>query len=134
MGFLHALSNVMSIQPRRSSLQELFSVYRECSEENWDGEGAAAVSVRTYQEAIKFLCSLPLTVSAPEVIPEPSGAIAFQWRKGPYFVFVASVNGTQRTSYAGLFGKGTTTYGTEDFSDAIPETIIGNLYRLGGKA
>jgi hypothetical protein len=130
MDFFEALSIVMSVQPRRTTLAELNDIYRECSQENWDGEGAQAMSVRTYQEAVRFLCALPFTIGAPEVIPEPNGPIGFQWRSGPNAVFVASVNGTQRISYAGLFGKGVTAYGTEDFSDAIPETIIGNLNRL----
>ena len=129
--FFDALqSNVISIRPRLEAVSELFNLYRECSHPDWDGEGALPISAGTIQEAAKFLSALPLTLRTPEIVPEPSGAIGFEWRFGPNAVFVASVHGTQEISYAGLFGPGITAYGTEAFADSIPDTIVMNLQRL----
>ena len=120
----------MSIQPRFDAVRELLTTYHECSHENWDGEGALPISTRTLQEAVKFLTALPLTIPTPEVVPEPMGAIGFEWRGGKNAVFVASVHGTQKITYAGLFGPGVTVHGSEDFGDSIPGAIVNNLQRL----
>lgn len=128
--FWRALQNVVSVQPRIMAVRSLTDIYRNCAVENWDAEGASPITERTYEEALKFLGALPLTVRVPDVVPEPSGAVGFEWRYAPNAVFVASVHGIQKISYAGLFGPGVTAHGTEDFIDAIPDTIMANLQRV----
>ncbi len=130
MEYFDDLSNVMSIQPRLDAVRELLTTFQECSREDWDSEGALPISTRTLQEAVKFLTALPLTIQTPEVIPEPMGAIGFEWRGGKNALFVASVHGTQKITYAGLFGPGVTVHGSEDFNDSIPGAIVNNLQRL----
>lgn len=126
-----AVNNVVSIQPRLDAVRTLIDeVYRQCAGENWDGEGASPVSAQTIREAAKFLTALPLSLRTPEIVPEPAGAIGFEWRSGPNAIFVASVHGMQTITYAGLFGVGVTSYGTEEFTDSIPATIIEHLQRL----
>ena len=125
------IHNVVSIQPRLDAVRTLVEkVHRQCAEENWDGEGASPVSLQTVREAAKFLAALPLSVRTPEIVPEPSGAIGFEWRLGPNAIFVVSVHGLQTLTYAGLFGAGITSYGTEEFNDSIPGTVIAHLQRL----
>jgi len=129
--FDEVLMTVVSIQPRRDAIRSLFEdVYRNCSQENWDGEGAAVISIQTVREAERCLNALPLSVRTPEIVPEPSGAIGFEWRSGPNAVFVTSVHGTQTLTFAGLFGVDASSYGTEQFIDSIPATIIEHLQRL----
>ncbi len=128
--FWGALHNVISVQPRILAIRHLTELYRQCSQENWDGEEAMAISEQTYQEGLKFLGALPLSIKVPELVAEPNGAIGFEWRRGPNAIFVASVMGIQKISFAGLFGPGARAHGTEDFVDSIPGTIIANLQRL----
>src|SRR5438552_16496412 len=120
----------MSIQPRVNALRELLATYHECSYENWDGEGALPISTRALQKAVRFLTALPLTIQTPEVIPEPMGSIGFEWRGEKNVVLVASVHGTQKITYAGVFGPGVTVHGSEDFDDSIPGAIVSSLQRL----
>jgi hypothetical protein len=128
--FWGALQIVMSVEPRRAAVRTLTEIVKDCSVENWDSEGARPVNERTYAEALKFLAALPLTIRVPDVIPEPNGSIGFEWRYGPNAIFVAAVDGTQKISYAGLYGRGSSAHGTENFIDAIPETIMSNLQRV----
>src|SRR3989304_7497840 len=67
---LEALATLASVQPRLTAMRELDRIYAECSKENWDEEGADAISEPTYQEAMKFLALLPLTLPTPEAVPE----------------------------------------------------------------
>ena len=110
--------------------QDIYNLYKECSEENWDGYGAEPISIGAYLEAVKLAELLPSSSPVPEVVPEPNGEIAFEWYRGKRFVFVVSVGGNNVINYAGLFGSSTRAYGSEYFGDKLPSSVIGNIQRL----
>lgn len=113
-------------------LDELFQIYKECSDENWDGYDAEPITQKTLLEAEKFIELLPSSLNVPEIIPEPTGEIAFEWYRGKRFVFIASVGGNNFNliTYAGLFGKTSKIHGTEYLGDKFPTNVIGNIHRL----
>ena len=117
-------------ESKKPLLYQLYEVYRECSKANWDGYDAISVSKSAYFEAIKLIELLPSNIPEPEIIPEPTGEIAFEWYNGKRFVFVISVGGRSIITYAGLFGKTSKTHGTEYFANNLPLTIIKNIQRL----
>ena len=110
------------------SLEELFE---ECSVPGWDGYDAQPLSREAYLEARKLILSLPIVsfIPMPEIVPEPSGDIAFEWSKGKRRTFVASVGGNNEIVYAGLYGLNKA-HGTEYFGDSLPAVLIENLRRL----
>lgn len=111
----------------RDSLNELF--YRECSYANWDGYGAVAISKDAYEEADQIINLLPSAIPMPEIVAEPTGAIGFEWHKDKRQVFVISVSGKHRITYAGIF-SGNKVHGSEYFEDTLPLAIIQHLRRL----
>jgi hypothetical protein len=108
----------------------LWEVYKECSENNWDGYGAEAISPEAYFEASKLIESLPLDLPFPEIVPEPSGAIGFEWENDKQDRFIVSVKGQGIISYAGVFGPSNEACGTEYFLDLLPSEIVHHLYRF----
>lgn len=110
--------------------KDIFRVYQECIEKNWDGYDAEAVNENVFFESIKFIDSMPDDIQMPEVIPEPTGEIAFEWYKDRKHIFVTSLSGEGIISYAGLFGAKNKSHGTEIFIDNIPNVIISNIKRL----
>ena len=65
------LTNVIS-QMRQSETfgrptNSLLEVYRECSRADWDGYGALAITLNTYQEAKSVINALPLSMPMPEI-------------------------------------------------------------------
>jgi hypothetical protein len=112
-------------------LQLLDSIVEECSDRGWDGYDALPLSREAYIEAKKLIMSLPVIsfIPMPEIVPEPSGEIAFEWSKGKRRTFIASVCGNNEIVYAGLFGLNKT-HGTEYFGDSLPSVLIENLRRL----
>lgn len=108
----------------------LHEAVEECSQTNWDGYGAQPVSGRTYSEAIRFLNALPIWLPVPEIVPEPDGGIGFEWYVSMQKTFVASVNGSGKVIYAGLFGRGNKAHGAEVFNGTIPQTILGFVARV----
>lgn len=110
--------------------QDLYRIYRECSESDWDNYGANPINEQTFSEAMMLLDKLPSELPLPEVMPEPTGNIAFEWYKGKKYVYVISVGGKSTIEYAGLFGRHSKTYGAEYFSGELPELIVSNISRL----
>ncbi|QXD13983.1 hypothetical protein GQ464_010985 [Rhodocaloribacter litoris] len=121
--------NVTLGEPLEKAQESLEEIFEDCSVENWDGYGAAAVSLDSYLEARRFLGLLPMTFPMPDVTVEPEGVIAFEWYNGPKRVFAVGIGRDGLLTYAGLFGINKT-HGTEYFGDEIPETILNNLRRL----
>ncbi|MCU7904396.1 MAG: hypothetical protein KZQ76_00840 [Candidatus Thiodiazotropha sp. (ex Epidulcina cf. delphinae)] len=116
------------------TLDELRETYQECYEDNWDGYGALPVSQATYDEAVRFLNALPSWLPVPGIVPEPSGDIGFEWNYGKNRVLAASVNGTNRITYAGLLGTGNKAHGTEVFDGSIPQALIDHISRICPKS
>jgi len=110
----------------RDSLNE---IYRECSHENWDGDGAAPITAGAYEEARRIIDVLPSSIPAPEIVAEPTGDIGFEWRRGQGQILVISVGGKYRIAFAGIFA-GNKVHGTEYYSDRLPSAIMQHLRRL----
>lgn len=110
-----------------SSLREVFS---ECAIDGWDGYDSERINRATFDEAYKFLNSLPSWLPLPEIVPEPNGDIGFEWYFGKNKLFVVSVEGTGQLNYAGILGFGNKAHGTEIFDGTIPKSIIENISRI----
>jgi hypothetical protein len=96
---------------------------------NWDGYGAAQVSLLAVLHALRLLRTLPSTPQTPDLSVDPDGEISFEWYIAPRRVFSISVGAHGELSYAGLFGR-SDTHGTEYFGDELPKPIMDNLNRL----
>lgn len=116
-------------EPIAEALNALREVFEECSEDNWDGYGASAVSINTYLESRRFLQALPTTIPIPEITVDPDGEIAFEWYVRPRRVLSVSVGSDNILTYAGIFGI-SKTHGTEYFREELPAAILSNLQRL----
>ncbi|MBF0556539.1 MAG: hypothetical protein HQK96_18630, partial [Nitrospirae bacterium] len=107
----------------------LLDIYNECSSVDWDGYGACAITEDSFEEAQRIIDALPFSIPTPEIVAEPTGDIGFEWYRGKGQVFVMSVSGEQRITYAGLFA-GNEVHGSEHFDGVLSSTIIQNLMRL----
>jgi hypothetical protein len=60
--------------------QDLWNALQEARNDNWDDEGAKAVSYETYQIASRFVESLPPVILRSYIMAIPNGKIGFEWR------------------------------------------------------
>lgn len=109
-------------QQAKGSLTELYQVFDECRQANWDGYGAAPVSARAFQLASEFLEALPLGTSAPSIGAEPDGHLTLEWHRSPRRTLSVSVSPDGELHYAALIGT-SKHYGTEPFYGEVPKTI-----------
>lgn len=100
----------------------------EYSVDNWDGYGAKAVSIGTLERAREFLLMLPFAIQLPDIFPEVTGEIAFEWRTRRPSTLVVSVADTGRVIFAGRFGNATTN-GVDFFSGGIPSVVLAGIRR-----
>ncbi len=108
----------------------LYELYNECIEANWDSYGAEPISHTAYYEAGKFLRVLPSAFPKPDILPEPDGSIGLDWYKDEESSFTVSITGNTIISYAGFFGQGNETFGSERFVGSLPKAVFYNLRRL----
>lgn len=85
------------------------SIRSECGWENWDGEGAIAVSEQVIAVAeitVKALIALlPMGTPAPDIIPESDGEICIGWTLDAARMFSLSVGQHGNINFAGQFGR-----------------------------
>lgn len=113
-----------------SLFSEIYSIYNEHLEPDWDGYDAIPISEKTIDKALNLARLLPAGIPLPEVIPEPTGEIAFEWYRDKTHVFIISVGESNIVSYAGLFGKQIQAHGTEYIDNHIPRTLLNHISRL----
>jgi len=65
---------------RASLIAEASEICRECSQPDWDGYDAAALSEEAFVQARNFINLLPDRVSQPDLVPSPDGWLSFEWR------------------------------------------------------
>jgi len=110
-----------------SHLNELCA---ECSEDDWDGYGAEAVSDTVLLCAETFIRALPDGIAMPEISAEPDGQISFDWLPTKTKTFTLSVGSSDRLAYAWIDGSNRG-HAVDLFEgDQLPPRVLGELQRI----
>ncbi|MBE2286546.1 MAG: hypothetical protein IAE77_24020 [Prosthecobacter sp.] len=107
-----AASAVVSSAERSESLfgekaeliSQLWTLYDECSQHDWDGSNAMPMSGIAAAATAEFIKVLPSGVPLPELAPEPDGAISLDWIVSKRRVFSVSIGTSARLSFSWLDG------------------------------
>jgi hypothetical protein len=100
----------------QEALDELWQVWNECRQRNWDGHEAWPVEQDTYTAAYTLISSLPLGA-------DPDGQLTLEWHKSPRRTLSVSVDPNGFLHYAGLFGS-SKRYGTLTLYSSAPDELI----------
>ena len=110
-------------------LNELYQVYQECRNPNWDGYNAFPVLTDTVSLAGEFLSSLPLGTPSPSFGAEPDGHITMEWHHSPFRTLSISISPEKKLHFAALIGANSY-YGTENFYGEISRSIQDLINRV----
>ena len=125
-------NNTITIAHQRDELvRALLPALGEASEENWDGNGAAAVNPQAVVLALRFLSTLPREIPMPDVAVDSYGDIALDWDYAPRRITSVRISADGTLYYASLLGH-STMHGSEVFSEMVPRSIIGAIRRVVG--
>jgi len=102
--------------------RELVDIYTECSSGCWDGYRATRITPDAMAGARRFLRELPDGIDVPEVVPESSGSIAFEWDRGQDMLLSISVEG-DNIVYAGILGASNNRSGQASLSLGMPYEV-----------
>ncbi|MGB5108127.1 MAG: hypothetical protein WBP29_03710 [Candidatus Zixiibacteriota bacterium] len=108
---------------------ELREIEGECSSQNWDGYGAAAVTRETIEIARLFLQKLPLGVPGPAVGADPDGDITFEWYYDPSRILSVSL-GTDNVIHYACIMADRKYHGEEPFLGMIPSGLLSLIKRV----
>jgi len=121
--FLAESRRPVSFAWRDLLLGEVGEIVQSCSTEGWDGYDAEPVSRESGLHARQLIGLLPDGIQAPNVVPEPTGDIGFEWFRGNEKHFTLSISGPAMV-YAGIFGGSRKRYGEERFFGELPDEIL----------
>lgn len=123
----------MSTTETNSLNEEIGAAAAEGGEENWDGEGARAVSGMTADIARELARLLPSDVPKPDVCATPHGEIDFDWTIERGLGLTISVGPEGDIAFAGIF-HGAKLSGTEPWKSVLPGFVECCLERLQREA
>jgi len=102
----------------------------QCSEDDWDGYRAEAVSDTVLLCAEAFIRALPDGLAMPEISAEPDGQISFDWLPTKTKTFTLSVGSSDRLAYAWIDGSNRG-HAVDLFEgDQLPPRVLGELQRI----
>jgi hypothetical protein len=122
-----AEDSIVLFGQREQAIASLHEVATECSQDDWNGEGALPVDPDAVARAETFLRALPDGIRMPDCSPEPDGSVSLDWSEPDGRLFSISVGAGNRLAFAWLDGndKG---HGVARFDGTVvPERILFDL-------
>ncbi len=116
---------------KQPTYDELWDVWQDCKEPNWDGYDALPVDRETFQNAYRFVELLPLGYLPSSVGAEPDGHIALEWHRNPRWTLSVSVSPEGTLHYAALLGAEDPRGSCPFFGD-ISENLLSLIRRVSG--
>ena len=89
---------------KAEAISRIWEIASECSDPDWDGDGAAPSSIVAALSAEAFVRALPRGLPLPEPAPEPDGSISLDWIPSRHRMLSISVGDSIRLAYAWLDG------------------------------
>ena len=115
---------------KQPAYEELWDVWQECKEPNWDGYDALPVDQETFQNAYHLIEALPLGCPLPSSVgAEPDGHLALEWHRNPRWTLSVSVSPEGVLHYAALFGAANNR-GSEEFTGDLSATLKSLIRRV----
>lgn len=107
---------------KQRAYEELWDVWQDCRQPDWDGYGALPVEQLTYQHAYRLIEELPLGFPLPSAGAEPDGHLTLEWHRHPSWTLSVSVSPEGTLYYAALLGT-EDPRGTCRFLGELPESL-----------
>ncbi len=115
---------------RTAAISRLVALAIECADEDWDGNGAAAIDPVAVVNTKRFLRALPGRVPLPELAPEPDGSISLDWIWSPDRLFSLSIGRGNRLAFAWMEGTDSGHAVARFDGHTVPQLIVSHLERL----
>lgn len=112
------------------TLDKISEIQVDYSVVNWGGEDELPISVPSVIDAQDFLGSLPIKFRSADVIPEPTGTLALEWRYGMHRSLIVSFRGGGNIAFSVILAPNRTNFGNEQFHQGVVPSTISRLLNL----
>ena len=118
------------LHPDRETLkEEVRRLLEHAGEEDWDGEGAQALSPETVEIAVGLASTFPAGIDTPMISATPHGEVDFDWALSRDIMLTVSVGPSGDVVFAGLFDE-TELNGREPWKNDLPQFVMCCFERL----
>ena len=115
---------------RESLKQEVNRLLESAGEENWDGEGALAITRSLVEIAHEVIEQLPVYAGKPDVEATPHGEIDFDWVVDQNTMLTVSVAAPKVIAFAGTFPEARLK-GEAEWTGELPHFVECCLKQIG---
>ena len=120
----------LHLHPEREALkEEVRHLLKHACEEDWDGEGAQALSPNTAEIAVGLANTFPAGIDKPMISATPHGEVDFDWSLSRDIMLTVSVGPSGDVAFAGLFYE-TELNGKEPWKGDLPQFVMCCFERL----
>ena len=109
--------------------REVANLWYSAGSENWDGEGALALTRETIELALKVADTFPAHVGKPDVRATPHGEVSFEWEVGPKVMFSIGVVPPRNVAFFGYFHN-SRLRGNEEWNGTLPKLAMCGFEQL----
>jgi len=125
-------SIAVTVDQRQGSLfHDIVNARASADRDDWDGEGSPPISEGTVVAAIQLLYALPEDLPPPEVAPESTAEISFEWYRDRRHVAVLSVDDTY-IRWSAITGTDSIVSGSEPFTRTVPGPALDAIRAVVG--
>ena len=107
---------------RESIKRKVHELLEHAGTDDWDGEGALALTAHTVAIAQKLVDSFPIEVDVPDIAATPHGEVDFDWIVDRDLMLTVSVGPSSEIAFAGLF-HGARVDGSEPWKGTLPHFV-----------
>ena len=115
---------------KEDALKRLYELVAECTEADWDGYGAEAVSQSAIEYSAHFIRRLPEDLPLPEISVESDGEISLDWSPAPTQTFSVSIGTADRMVCAWVNGTEHGHAVAYSNNGEIPSRILQEIQRI----
>lgn len=92
-------------EPWKATIADLIDLSHECSQPNWDGYGAPALSPEVFRVAQRFVASIPFDIPTPTISASAAGEVTFEWAQTARRLVSVAVSANGEIYFASLNGR-----------------------------
>jgi hypothetical protein len=113
----------------RALSKDISDIYARCQLDNWDGDGATAISIAAYMHAVQLLRHLPSDLPLPSAHPDSDGYIELEWyQAGKTFSILIGARLT--LFWAGYYSHDKRRSGREPFDGTFPTDLTVEIKKV----
>ncbi len=110
-------------------IKDISDIYAQCRLENWDGDGATAISLAAYMHSLQLLSQLPSDLPLPSAHPDSDGYIELEWYHGGK-TFSILIGARTTLFWAGYYGQDKRRSGREPFDGMFPADLTVEIMKV----